>query len=121
MPQILKRPADKTDAATSTSLDVPKIVKGVIDDIRVRGDEAVRAYSIQFDKWSPHSFRLSPSDIEEIMGTVSKQIIEDIKTVQANVRKFALAQRKSLVDFELEIRPGVFLGQKNIPIDAVGA
>ncbi|KAJ9498932.1 hypothetical protein H2202_005609 [Exophiala xenobiotica] len=121
MPQILKRPADKTDAATSTSLDVPKIVKGVIDDIRVRGDEAVRAYSIQFDKWSPHSFRLSPSDIEEIIGTVPEQIIQDIKTVQANVRKFALAQRKSLVDFESEIRPGVFLGQKNIPIDAVGA
>jgi histidinol dehydrogenase len=55
------------------------------------------------------------------MSTVPEQTIEDIKTVQANVRKFALAQRGTLTEFEMEIRPGVFLGQRNIPISAVGA
>lgn len=100
--------------------DVPAIVKGVIDDIRKNGDAAVRKYSTKFDKWEPDHFKLSQSDIDKIISEVDPQIIVDIKEVQANVRKFAEAQKASLKDFELEIQPGVHLGQKNIPIRNVG-
>jgi histidinol dehydrogenase len=110
-----------SSATVSASLDVPRIVKGVIDDIRSRGDEAVRSYSEKFDKWTPDSFKLSAKEIDDIIATVPKGTVDDIKTVQNNVRTFALAQLASLKDFEMEIRPGVFLGQKNIPINAVGA
>lgn len=48
------------------------------------------------------------------------QIIKDIHSVQKNVRKFAQAQRDSIRDFEIEMEPGVFLGQKNNPIEKVG-
>ncbi|KAI0131927.1 histidinol dehydrogenase [Xylariales sp. AK1849] len=106
---------------TSTFIDVPGVVRSVVDDIRARGDDAVRDYSIKFDKWTPESFRLSPKQINDIIATVPQQTVEDIKTVQNNVRTFAEAQRKSIHEFELEIRPGVFLGQKNIPIKNVGA
>ncbi|KAL3455271.1 histidinol dehydrogenase [Aspergillus heterothallicus] len=108
-------------ASNGSALDVPQIVRDVIQDIRRNGDQAVRAYSEKFDKWSPESFKLSQQDIDEIISQVPGQVIEDIKTVQENVRTFALEQRKSLKDFEYEIQPGVFLGQKNIPIAAVGA
>ena len=47
-------------------------------------------------------------------------MIKDIKEVQRNVRTFAQAQKDSLKEFELEIQPGVFLGQKNVPINSVG-
>jgi histidinol dehydrogenase len=57
----------------------------------------------------------------KIIASVPEQTIKDIKEVQGNVRAFAQAQRESLKDFEIEIRPGVHLGQKNIPINAVGA
>lgn len=100
---------------------VPQIVRGVIDDIRARGDEAVREYSEKFDNWSPPSFKLSKDDIARIISEVPQQTIDDIKQVQQNVRTFAQAQRDSIKDFELEIRPGVHLGQKNIPIQNVGA
>lgn len=103
-----------------TNEGVATIVKNVIDDIRINGDSAVRSYSGRFDKWSPKSFKLSQEDIESVISKVDAQIIEDIKTVQANVRKFAEAQKDSLKDFELEISPGVFLGQKNNPIKNVG-
>lgn len=105
----------------TAAVDVASIVRGVIEDIRIRGDEAVRKYSTQFDKLSPESFRLLAQQIKDIISTVSEQTIDDIKTVQNNVKTFALAQRESLKDFELKIRPGVFLGQKNIPIGAVGS
>lgn len=116
-----RSPHSGTNAAPTTSIDVPTIVKTVIDDIRANGDAAVKTYSAKFDKWTPSSFKLSPAQIDEVIGTVDRQIIEDIKTVQANVRRFAQAQRDSLKDFEVEMQPGVFLGQRNIPIQNVGA
>ena len=122
MPVHLKKTSQAAGSAPAApSVDVPGIVRGVIDDIRARGDAAVRTYSEKFDKWSPASFRLSKEDIEASLAQVPKQTLDDIKTVQENVRRFALAQRDSIKDFELETSPGVFLGQKNIPIQAVGA
>jgi histidinol dehydrogenase len=101
--------------------DTPTIVRGVINNIRANGDQSVRAYSEKFDKWSPSSFRLSQDDIDKIISSVPQQILDDIKQVQENVRTFAMAQKASIKDFEMEIRPGVHLGQKNIPINSVGA
>lgn len=96
-------------------------MKGVIETIRSKGDAAVRQYSEKFDKWSPPSFKLSKVDIENAIRAVPDQTIKDIKEVQANVRAFAVAQRNSIKDFELEIQPGVHLGQRNLPINSVGA
>lgn len=122
MTVTLKKPNTDTSGGSSTpASDVSSIVRGVIDDIRQNGDKAVRSYSEKFDKWSPESFKLSRNEIDKIISKVPKQVLEDIKTVQDNVRTFALEQRKSITDFEYEIRPGVHLGQKNIPINAVGA
>lgn len=118
----VKAPGGVNDAnGTKPGPDVPSIVRGVINDIRENHDAAVRAYSEKFDKWSPENFKLSPKQIEEIMSEVPQQTIDDIKTVQDSVRTFAQEQRKSIHDFEYEIRPGVHLGQKNIPISTVGA
>lgn len=100
---------------------VRETVTGVIADIRTRGDAAVRDYSAKFDEWTPTSFTLSDAEIERIVSTVPAQAIEDIKTVQANVRNFAKHQLDSLHDFEVETQPGVFLGQRTIPVDASGA
>jgi histidinol dehydrogenase len=108
-------------AAPTVGVDVPKLVRGFIDDIAANGDAAVRQYSAKFDKWEPESFKLSAAQIDEIVSSVDPQTVKDIKTVQANVRRFAEAQRKSITDFEIESEPGVFLGQKNIPISRVGA
>jgi len=102
--------------------DVPSIVKGVIDNIRKNGDAAVKKYSQKFDKWDPsEGFKLSKEKVEEIVSQVDPQIISDIREVQQNVRKFAQAQKDHLQDFEIEMSPGVHLGQRNIPIKSVGA
>lgn len=54
------------------------------------------------------------------MESVPGELLKDIKQVQDNVRRFAEAQKASITEFELEIQPGVFLGQKNNPINRVG-
>ncbi len=96
-------------------------VASVIADIRDNGDTAVRKYSEKFDNWSPEQFRLSAEEIDRIVATVPEQTLADIRTVQHNVRDFAQRQLESLRDFEVETQPGVFLGQKNIPVSAAGA
>ena len=121
MATYLKQTSLATGIVATPKLDVPTIVRGVIDDIRTQGDAAVRVYSEKFDKWSPPSFKLSPADIDAIILKVPRQTIDVILIVQGNVRTFAQAQRKSINDFEMEIRPGVHLDQKNIPISSVGA
>ncbi|WP_411194551.1 histidinol dehydrogenase [Rhodococcus jostii] len=100
---------------------VAETVTAVIADIRERGDAAVREYSEKFDKWTPESFKLSDTQIEEIVAQVPQAVVDDIKTVQQNVRVFAQHQRDSLADFEVETTPGVHLGQRNLPVSAAGA
>jgi len=100
---------------------VVDVVARVIAEVRSRGDEAVKEYSTQFDHWTPDSFSVSPAEREVILRSLPGTVVEDIKTVQHNVREFAKKQRDSLTDFEVETYPGVFLGQKNIPVEAAGA
>jgi sulfopropanediol 3-dehydrogenase len=120
MPLYLKSAPSKsfTDSAQS---DVAERVNSIIDDIRGNGDTAVRKYSEQFDRWSPEAFRLDDVRVAEIMATLDQQVIDDIVFVQEQVRRFAQAQRDSLVDIEVETLPGVFLGQKHVPVQAAGA
>jgi sulfopropanediol 3-dehydrogenase len=95
-------------------------VERMIDSIDQRGDAAVREYSLQFDGWSPESFRLSDADIQSCYDQMSTQVIEDLQFAQTQVRRFAEFQRQTIADLEVETLPGVVLGHRNIPIGAVG-
>ena len=95
-------------------------VEGIIKDIELRGDEAVREYSRKFDQWDPADFRLSQAEIEAARKSLSAREIEDIAFAQKQVRNFAQIQRDSMKDVEVETHPGVILGHKHLPVNAVG-
>jgi len=95
-------------------------VEGILKDIEVRGDAAVREYSRRFDDWDPADFSLSQADIEAAVKQLSPREIEDIRFAQAQVRHFAKIQRESMRDVEVQTLPGVVLGHKHIPVGAVG-
>ena len=99
---------------------VREIVRGILSDIRNRGDEAVRELSVKFDNWNPEYFKLSDDQIQEIISGLPQQTIDDLKFAQAQVRNFAEVQRAALRDVEVETLPGVILGHKNIPVNSVG-
>ncbi len=100
--------------------DVQEKVKGLLKDVKERGDEAVRELSDKFDNYTPESFLLSQEEIDEAMSQVSEEELNAIKFSLEQVRTFAQAQRDSIKDIEVETRPGVTLGHKNIPMNAVG-
>jgi len=117
--QYIKR-GKSIDEKALADAKVQDTVKGILSQVHERGDDAVRELSAKFDGWQPESFRLSPAQIEEIVGSLSAQVITDIQFAQTQVRNFAKAQRAALQDIEVETLPGVILGHKNIPVDSVG-
>ncbi|GAA1061086.1 histidinol dehydrogenase [Agromyces bracchium] len=121
MTRYVKRATASGPTSAVSADDVKSTVTSVIADVRARGDRAVREYSERFDNWAPSSLRLSREQIEASIARVPPQTLADIKTVQDKVRRFAQLQRESLNGFEAEVEPGVILGQKNIPVNAVGA
>ena len=103
------------------SQSVSRTVTDLLTDIRARGEAAVRQYSEKFDGWDPPSFRLTAGQIDDLTASLPKQVIADISFVQDQVRRFAQVQRDSLREVEVETLPGVFLGQRHVPVGAVGA
>lgn len=115
----LKSPTTKPAGEADTA-HVRRTVEEMLRDISAKGLEAVRDYSRKFDNWTPSSFRLTEAQIQECLAQLTQREIEDIKFAQAQVRNFAQHQRDAIRDIEVETLPGVVLGHKNIPVQAVG-
>ncbi|MPZ73917.1 MAG: histidinol dehydrogenase [Nitriliruptorales bacterium] len=113
------RQAPRRDAEDIT--EVTQRVAGMINDIRERGEAAVREYSRQLDNWDPDDFRVSDDVVAAAEGRISAELKEAIDFAQDQVRTFAQLQRDTLLDLEVETRPGVTLGHRHVPVQSVGA
>src|ERR1700761_1510907 len=119
MISILKQGATEAEK-TEADRKVRQTVEGILEDVAARGDAAGRELSARVDKWEPPAFRLRPDEIQSLMDSLPAQVIEDIKFAQAQIRRFAQAQKDALKDIEVETLPGIRLGHKNIPVASVG-
>ncbi|AOF93537.1 histidinol dehydrogenase [Sinorhizobium sp. RAC02] len=99
---------------------VTKAVEGLLAQVRDGGDKAVRALSVQFDKFDRDSYRLTKQEIEACINALTVREREDLDFAQDQIRRFAEAQKAALKDIEIETLPGVVLGHKNVPIQNVG-
>ena len=119
MTEYLKRGSTQQEA-DEVDQQVRATVLEMIDQIRRRGDAALREYSARLDRFEPESFRLSQAELDDLVASVPASTLDDIRFAQAQVRRFAEFQKAALVDIEVETLPGVRLGHKNIPIANVG-
>lgn len=108
------------NARQESQPSVRTAVEDIIAEVSQRGDAAVRDYSIKFDAWNRSDYRLTRREIMECVSEMSARAIDDIKFAQEQVRNFAQKQKECLLDLEVETRPGVILGHKNIPVGSVG-
>lgn len=104
-----------------TDRETADTVSAMLQELERDGMDAVRRYSAKFDDWNPDSFELSDGQIDDAISALPKQVIDDTDYCQSNVRAFAQAQLATLQPLEVEIRPGVTLGHKHIPVNAVGS
>jgi sulfopropanediol 3-dehydrogenase len=98
-----------------------RVVSEMLLNLERRGMDAVREYSKKFDDWSPSDFELTQSQISGIIASLPEELTRDTEYCQGNVRRFAQAQLETIQALEVEIRPGVILGHKHIPVNAVGS
>ncbi|UBV44369.1 histidinol dehydrogenase (plasmid) [Deinococcus taeanensis] len=118
MARILKAGMN-ADTQLSINETVQQTVRGIIADVRARGDEALREYSQAFDRWNPAQFRLSAAQIEALVAQVPAEQLDSIRFSLEQVRTFAQAQRASIHDVEIETLPGVTLGHRVLPVNSV--
>src|SRR5262249_50421047 len=119
MPRFLKRGMDAS-AIKAADAQVRNTVEGILAQVEEKKDAAIRELSKKFDNWEPRDFRLTPAEIEKAISQVSKRDLEDIKFAQSQVRNFAQKQKDTMKDLEVETLPGVVLGHRHIPVNAIG-
>ena len=119
MAHWLKRGMDAGEIKVAEA-NVREMVEGILAQVEDHKDAAIRELSKKFDNWEPKDFRLTPSEIGRAISQVAKRDLEDIKFAQAQVRNFAQKQRQSMHDVEVETLPGVVLGHRHIPVNAIG-
>ena len=95
-------------------------VEDIISNVRKNGDQAVKEYTQKFDGVELEQFEIDKAEITTAHEQLGSEVISTLKEAAENIRRFAARQMEQLADFEFEIQPGVFTGQKVIPIERVG-
>src|SRR5258708_7161674 len=114
--QHLKK-ARKTPEAESAS--ARKVVDEMLAEIERRGEAAVGEYAEKLDGWKGEII-VTPEEIERRTRDIPKGIKRDIEFATERVRRFALAQKASLREFETEVASGLTAGQRLVPVNVAG-
>jgi sulfopropanediol 3-dehydrogenase len=118
VPEYLKRAAAPVAQASD---EVRRTVAEILEDVERHGEDAVRDWSVRLDDWDPDSFLVGEEEIQAAAAAVPDELARHMAFAQAQVRTFAERQLATLGELEVETLPGVRLGHRHVPVDAVGA
>ena len=96
------------------------IVNDIIEKVKTEGDEAIFAYTKQFDKCelNTETIRVTEAELEEAINTIDPKLYEVMEKAAANIRAYHEKQvRNSWFDAKPD---GTILGQKITPIGKAG-
>ena len=99
--------------------NVEAAVDAIIADVRARGDQALRDYSLRFDRAElTGSIEVPAGEIEAAYAAADPDFVATLELAAANIRAFHSHQVRS--GFVITDTPGVVLGQKFTPLARVG-
>ena len=121
--KVYKNPdrSEWADICLRPHLDVSSLnsaVSGILDDVRLRGDEAVKEYEAKFDHAVLGELMVSEEEKAEAMAVIDRELLDAIRLAHDNIYKFHKAQLMSAC--KVETAPGVVCWQKQLPIERVG-
>lgn len=99
-----------------TTKNVEATVREIIEQIKLRGDSALKEYCLKFDGFSGE-FEVSQAEFDAAFSSVSKKYIKMLSRCVKNVSSFHKKQLKR--GFEIK-RGNCVLGQKVIPVARAG-
>jgi sulfopropanediol 3-dehydrogenase len=114
--EIVKK-AIKTPATGED--DTARIVRDMLADIEQGGEDKAREYAHKLDGWD-QDIVITPDEIEAAIAKVPQQARHDIEFSHQRVKAFAEAQLASMSEFEAELSPGLFAGQRLVPVQTAG-
>ncbi|WP_024555807.1 histidinol dehydrogenase, partial [Franconibacter pulveris] len=109
---LLMRPA------ISASDSITRTVADILDNVKARGDAALREYSAKFDKTDVTALKVTAEEINAAEARLGEEIKEAMAVAVANIETFHEAQRLATVD--IETMPGVRCQQVTRPVASVG-
>lgn len=111
--KMLKRDPNNYESYTET-------VQSIVDQVKARGDEALFAFTKEFDKAevSAETIRVGEEEIEEAYRQVKPELLEVMKRSLENIRSYHEKQKRNSW---FDARPdGTILGQKVTPLASAG-
>lgn len=109
---LLMRPA------ISASDSISRTVAEILDNVKARGDDALREYSAKFDKTDVKALRVTEQEMAEASARLSEELKQAMAVAVNNIETFHNAQQLPPVD--IETMPGVRCQQVTRPVDSVG-
>ena len=111
-------PNSEIFARDNIASNVEGAVTEILAQVAARGDEALREYTLRFDKADLTDLEVTKAEIDEAFAAVEPEFVEILRQAAANIRAFHEKQRRN--SFVVADQPGVVLGQKIVPIQKVG-
>lgn len=115
------QPCEWADIVERPHMDVSSLsatVNAVLQDVKTRGDEAVKEYEEKFDHARLTDLAVSQDEMDEAERLVSADLKEALILAHANIERFHAAQ--DFQSIKVETAPGVTCWQKSVPIEKVG-
>lgn len=109
---LLARPGKADDAAIRQS------VAAIMDDVRQRGDVALKELELKFDKVGLENIQVSEKEIDTAETLLEEDLKEAIRNAKDNIYKFHAAEIPSLA--KVETAEEVVCWQKAVAIEKVG-
>ena len=94
-----------------------EVVKGILADVRARGDEALKEYGKKFDGAELDSLEVTEEEFAAAEGALSEDYKRVVRTSAENIAAFHSRQVRE--GFEVR-KDGVLLGQKYTPLSVAG-
>jgi len=105
--------------ATTLEDNTRGIVESMLKEIEAGGEPKCLEYAAKLDNYQGNVV-VSPQEIAEAEAMLSQRTKDDIRFAYDRVFSFAKKQRSALIDFEFELSPGLWAGQKQIPMTTAG-
>ena len=110
-PELLKRPVRDSRVLESQ-------VSAIIEKVRAGGDEALRQFTLEFDKTVINDLRVGEEEISDALASIDPDLKKAIQVAIDNITKFH--QQQLAVEARVETMPGVECWRKSIGIERVG-
>ena len=112
------RPEEILNRDIRAEKNVEDVVDGIIADVRVRGDEALKDYALKFDGAVIENLQVTQEEIDEAFAGMDPYFLETLRQAAANIENFHRQQVHK--NFVVNDKPGIVLGQKYTPIEKAG-